>query len=283
MKKTKKSGKVLYAIVNILLALLFFGIAGAIGSATAAILLFIGALLFIVGIICLIFDPISGIICILLGLAINAVKSSTWSNIAYIITGVLVVVFGIISLLCIPNHKSKASKILAAIYSIIMIVGGVGFLIKNNQLTNGIYLSSLLWIITTIVDVANWDGKEKGASKEAISRHASASSYDDLLILMKKIAKKYSGSETLLGRTNASFLIGVEIKDSKVVFYINADIYNGNQLSNQKEIDKAGDRLSAIASEKAGHIYDEAKLVLSQSPRYKDYVVDIQDGNVNFN
>lgn len=297
--------KILYAIINILLALSFGLVALVAGEAVGVLMGLISFITILYGVYAFFeYGAGAGVIIVLIGAGLNGLSTEKTEKIAYIVAAVVVVLFAIYCFAAIGLHRTKFSRILGVLYPIAMILGAYG-LAKKSSFEDFLTLASGLWILATIIDVIYWGGspRKKGnkvasssSRRTSNSSHYQPSSYSsssssprystqgDVDRAMRKVASRFSGGETCsTGMRTMSLDVKVEVSvwSPKVKFTVHISVHNAKNFYSQAEADSAQDALVRKFDEISSRIMEAAEDAFSDLYTKEDYSVDIVAGNVN--
>lgn len=296
-------GKILYAIINILLALSFGVIALAAGETVGLLMGIISFITILYGVYAFFeYGAAAGVVIVLIGVGLNGLSAEKTQNVAYIVAAVVVVLFAIYCFATIGLHRTTFSRILGVLYPIAMILGAYGIATKSS-FEDFLTLASGLWIVATIIDIIYWDGsprKGKRTSTSSQRRSTSQSSYSsssssssssvrystqgDVDRAMRKVASRFSGGETCsTGMRTMSLDVKVEVSvwSPKVKFTVHISVHNAKNFYSQAEADSAQDALVRKFDEISSRIMEAAEDAFSNLYTREDYSVDIVAGNVN--
>ncbi len=296
-------GKILYAIINILLALSFGVIALAAGETVGLLMGIISFITILYGVYAFFeYGAAAGVVIVLIGVGLNGLSAEKTQNVAYIVAAVVVVLFAIYCFATIGLHRTTFSRILGVLYPIAMILGAYG-IAKRSSFEDFLTLASGLWIVATIIDIIYWDGsprKGKRTSTSSQRRSTSQSSYSsssssssssvrystqgDVDRAMRKVASRFSGGETCsTGMRTMSLDVKVEVSvwSPKVKFTVHISVHNAKNFYSQAEADSAQDALVRKFDEISSRIMEAAEDAFSNLYTREDYSVDIVAGNVN--
>ena len=296
-------GKILYAIINILLALSFGVIALAAGETVGLLMGIISFITILYGVYAFFeYGAAAGVVIVLIGVGLNGLSAEKTQNVAYIVAAVVVVLFAIYCFATIGLHRTTFSRILGVLYPIAMILGAYGIATKSS-FEDFLTLASGIWIVATIIDIIYWEGsprKGKRTSTSSQRRSTSQSSYSsssssssssvrystqgDVDRAMRKVASRFSGGETCsTGMRTMSLDVKVEVSvwSPKVKFTVHISVHNAKNFYSQAEADSAQDALVRKFDEISSRIMEAAEDAFSNLYTREDYSVDIVAGNVN--
>lgn len=297
-------GKILYAIINILLALSFGVIALAAGEAVGVLMGLISFITILYGVYAFFeYGAAAGVVIVLIGVGLNGLSAEKTQNVAYIVAAVVVVLFAIYCFATIGLHRTTFSRILGVLYPIAMILGAYG-IAKRSSFEDFLTLASGIWIVATIIDIIYWEGSPQKRKKaisssrsSSSSSHYQSSSYSsssssssrystqgDVDRAMRKVASRFSGGETCsTGMRTMSLDVKVEVSvwSPKVKFTVHISVHNAKNFYSQAEADSAQDALVRKFDEISSRIMEAAEDAFSNLYTREDYSVDIVAGNVN--
>ena len=295
--------KILYTIINMLLALSFGLIALVAGEAVGILMGLISFITILYGVYAFFeYGAGAGVIIVLIGVGLNGLSTEQTQKIAYIVAGVVIVLFEIYCFAAFGLHRTTFSRILGVLYPIAMILGAYG-LVWKPSFENFLTLASGLWIVATIIDVIYWNGSPKSGKRTSPSsqrRSTSQSNYSsssssssssvrystqgDVDRAMRKVASRFSGGETCsTGMRTMSLDVKVEVSvwSPKVKFTVHISVHNAKNFYSQAEADSAQDALVRKFDEISSRIMEAAEDAFSNLYTKEDYSVDIVAGNVN--
>ena len=161
-------GKILYAIINILLALSFGVIALAAGETVGLLMGIISFITILYGVYAFFeYGAAAGVVIVLIGVGLNGLSAEKTQNVAYIVAAVVVVLFAIYCFATIGLHRTTFSRILGVLYPIAMILGAYG-IAKRSSFEDFLTLASGLWIVATIIDIIYWDGSPRKGKRTSL-------------------------------------------------------------------------------------------------------------------
>lgn len=295
--------KILYTIINMLLALSFGLIALVAGEAVGVLMGLISFITILYGVYAFFeYGAAAGVVIVLIGVGLNGLSAEKTQNVAYIVAAVVVVLFAIYCFATIGLHRTTFSRILGVLYPIAMILGAYGIATKSS-FEDFLTLASGIWIVATIIDIIYWEGsprKGKRTSTSSQRRSTSQSSYSsssssssssvrystqgDVDRAMRKVASRFSGGETCsTGMRTMSLDVKVEVSvwSPKVKFTVHISVHNAKNFYSQVEADSAQDALVRKFDEISSRIMEAAEDAFSNLYTREDYSVDIVAGNVN--
>ena len=297
-------GKILYAIINILLALSFGVIALAAGEAVGVLMGLISFITILYGVYAFFeYGAAAGVVIVLIGVGLNGLSAEKTQNVAYIVAAVVVVLFAIYCFATIGLHRTTFSRILGVLYPIAMILGAYG-IAKRSSFEDFLTLASGIWIVVTIIDIIYWEGSPQKRKKaisssrsSSSSSHYQSSSYSsssssssrystqgDVDRAMRKVASRFSREETAsTGMRTMSLNVKVDVSvwTPKIKFTVNIDVHNTGNFYSQAEADSAQDALVRKFDEISSQIMRAAEEAFSSLYTKEEYSVDIVAGRIN--
>ncbi len=123
--------KILYTIINMLLALSFGLIALVAGEAVGVLMGLISFITILYGVYAFFeYGAAAGVVIVLIGVGLNGLSTEQTQKIAYIVAGVVIVLFAIYCFAAFGLHRTTFSRILGVLYPIAMILGAYGLVWK---------------------------------------------------------------------------------------------------------------------------------------------------------